>query len=195
MKSKKLVESMAVTLTAVFVALGAIAYYGYAAAMSFLSGGIGAGFSIDLIFNLACPLLVALAGFVLIILCFIGKSKANHEESSKGLFITTAVFQMIFAVAAIAESGWWIYTMCNGVAIADLIHLLILEISLLVCPVLFAGIAVLIAFVKTCKGNKGENMARETAPVMEDVQPQQQAQAESAPTPPPFPPKPPEFGN
>lgn len=198
MNSKKLTSAMSIALTALFVAFGPVLYYAYISVMTLLSGGGIPTDTMVLIFNLICPLLMSLAMIVLFVLCFIGAGKAKHDEHAKGLFITIAFFEIIFAAAALALSGYYIYTVFQGLTISgimDIIELLILEIAIVCLPLLFAGIAVLISAIKVFVGNKGDRPAKQAAPAMENVQPVEQQPAQSNQTPPPFPPRPPEFGN
>ena len=171
MKTNKLISSMAISLTTVFVALGITVYYSYVAVTVFELLGSGT-LPIELVpYLLALP--VALSTIFIIIFGLIGAHKAKNNPTGKGVFVTMAIFQMLALLCMLAASGIIIYLYI--VAGTPFLEIL-LEGGLYIWPYLIGGIALFIAFVKNCSGMKAPKN-------QENV-----AQARPVPPPPPVPP-------
>ena len=163
MKTNKLISSMAISLTTVFVALGITVYYSYVAVGVFELLGSGT-LPIEFVpYLLALP--VALSTIFIIIFGLIGARKAKNNPTGKGVFVTMAIFQMLALLCMLAASGIIIYLyIAGGTPFLEIL----LEGSLYIGAYLIGGIALFIAFIKNCSGmrapkNQGE--AEQTRPV------------------------------
>ena len=165
MKTNKLISSMAISLTTVFVALGITVYYSYVAIGVFELLGSGT-LPIELVpYLLALP--VALSTIFIIIFGLIGAHKAKNNPTGKGVFVTMAIFQMLALLCMLAASGIIIYLyIATGTPFLEIL----LEGSLYIGAYLIGGIALLIAFIKNCAGMKkakaeNQGYANEARPV------------------------------
>ena len=208
MRQNKLVSSMSTTIAAIFVSLGMSLFYSYFVVKLLVSGGMPSTFSIETLLNFAV-LAVDLLSVLLLVFCFVGRNKAN-KGTGKGLFIVIAIFQLLTALLMLAFSGYNAYDILKN-ATGDILNLFLLEISLYILPWILAGIAVLVAFFKTCIGMKGAKAEKVQAvqavenfevepqpqeqPAPETVEPQEPQRQAPPPPPPPIPPQPPTYTN
>ena len=176
MKPSKLLSSMAISITTVFVILAQTAFYTYNAIVLFQY--LGAGFSIELLIGLL-PLLTAISTVFIIILGFVGAHKAKNNPTGKGIFVGVAVFQMIALLSMLAVGGYGIYQIIASGAFAPLA--LVLD-GVYAIPYVLGGFALFIAFIKNCAGMKREKVEN------------QDYVAQTRPVPPP-PPVPPMYNN
>ena len=153
MRSKKLVSSMAITLTAIFVALGAIFVYAYDGIKQIIKDGINSLPIPAMLLVLLAPVIAGLC-VILIVLCLIGASKAKKEQSAKGLFVTIAIIQFLLAILMLAKAALILGELLEGVSsFQAAITILLAFGAFWAFPFLLAGIAIFVAFIKTCKGN------------------------------------------
>lgn len=171
MKPNKLISSMAISLTTVFILLGWTAMMTYYAILA-ISGGIG-GFSFELVLYVIVPVIFAISTILIIILGLVGAHKAKNNPTGKGVFVTIAIFQMLSLLSLLTFGGYWTYFIIQAGAYDALLGM---EGWLYVYPTICGGIALFIAFIKNCSGMKAPKN-------QENV-----AQARPVPPPPPVPP-------
>ena len=163
MKTNKLISSMAISLTTVFILLGWTAMMTYYA-ITTIGGGIG-GFSFELVLYVVVPILFAISTILIIIFGLVGAHKAKNNPTRKGVFVTVAIFQMLSLLSLLTFGGYWTYIIIQAGAYDALLGM---EGWLYIYPAICGGIALFIAFIKNCSGmrapkNQGE--AEQTRPV------------------------------
>ena len=173
MKPSKLLSSMAISITTMFVILGWTLLMTYSVVQT-LGAGIG-GFSFELVIFVILPLLIALSTIFIIIFGFVGAHKAKNNPENKGVFVTMAIFQMIALVSMLTFGGYWLYVLIQVGAYTSRLEM---EGWLYIYPTLCGGIALLVAFIKNCAG-----MRRKKVESQEPI-----AQTRPVPPPPPVPP-------
>ena len=175
MKTNKLISSMAISLTTVFVLLGTTIFFTYQAIG--LLGSIGTvPFSFYMLANLL-PMLIALLTIFIIIFGFVGAHKAKNNPTKKGVFVTMAIFQVLTLLCMLFVGGYYIYFI---VGLGGGVPALLVDGCVYAVPYVLGGIALLIAFIKNCAGMKAPK--------------EQEYVAQTRPVPPP-PPVPPMYNN
>ena len=177
MKTNKLISSMAISLTTVFVLLGTTIFFTYQAIG--LLGSIGTvPFSFYMLANLL-PMLIALLTIFIIIFGFVGAHKAKNNPTKKGVFVTMAIFQMLALLCMLFVGGYYIYFI---VGLGGGVPALLVEGCVYAVPYVLGGIALFVAFIKNCAG-------------MKKAQTENQGYANEARPVPPPPPVPPMYNN